>query len=129
MNKLKSPRGNQTAHRPGSPTTQAESWNSMNCNPGFREALCKRRILRRQQFDFVSAFAQSNDRQQCLALTAAPFPLKVHVEHSHRELDPPVFRPALISSPSFLNFNHVLRAAILEMTQPREPSRKPSCSA
>src|SRR5204863_2576357 len=72
--------------------------------------------------------AKSPYGQQCLTLPAAPFPLEVHIQDPHDECVP-ACRPDSTSSPSFLNFNHVLRAAIREMTHPREPSRNPRCSA
>jgi hypothetical protein len=62
MNNLKSPPGNQTAHCASSPSAQAQSRYSMNGDPGFRGAIRKRRIPRREQLDLMSALAQSTER-------------------------------------------------------------------
>src|ERR1700731_5112535 len=115
VNKLESPPGDQSAHCTSSPGTQAKLRNLMNRDASFRDAISKRRIPRRQQLDLMPAFAQSTKRQQCLALPTAPFPLQIHVEHPHGVRAPPARRSASTSCPSFLNFNHVPRAAIREM--------------
>src|SRR5215472_2529846 len=69
--------------------------------------------------------AQATQRQQRLALATAPFALQVDVQNSHERFTREVCRSAPMSFPSFLNFSHTARAAIREMSQPREPSRKP----
>lgn len=55
----------------------------MNGYSGFPRARRERRIPRRQQFDFVTAFPQSKQCKQCLALPAAPFSIQVKVQHLH----------------------------------------------
>ena len=95
----------------------------------FRCFLCSglasRRVLRCQLFNIVSPFAKPAHGKQRLALSAAPFAPQVHIQHSHGAFTSPALRSAWMSFPSFLNFSHVPRATIREMTQPRDPSRKP----
>src|SRR5947207_12871999 len=94
MYKLESPPGDQTAHGTSSPGAQAKLRSLMNRDPGFRDAIRKRRIPRRQQLDLMPALAQSTERQQCLALPAAPFPLQIPVKHPPGVRAPPARRPA-----------------------------------
>src|SRR5229473_2427257 len=112
MDKVEMFHSNQAANLECGPGTQADTRNSMNRDPCFRGTIRKRRIPRRQQFDVMSALAQSTHRQQCLALATAPFPLQIHVKHSHGVRAPLARRSASTSFPSFLNFSHVPRAAI-----------------
>ena len=91
----------------------------MNRDPSFQHAIRERRIPGRQQLDLMPAFAQSTERQQRLALPAAPFPLQVSIEPPHGVRTRRARRSVSTSFPSFLNFSHVPRAAIREMSHPR----------
>jgi hypothetical protein len=55
----------------------------MHHDSGVRRAFCERGVLRGQEFDFVVPLAQSLQRQQRLALPAAPLALQVREQDSH----------------------------------------------
>src|SRR5215471_2582836 len=73
----------------------------------------------------MSALPQAAQRQQRLALAAAPFALQVNEKQFHSAFITWLCRSASISFPSFWNFSHVLRADIREIIHPRRPSRNP----
>jgi hypothetical protein len=79
----------------------------------------ERRITHTEQLRVMPKSAEPPDGQQCLALSATPFPLQIHVEHPHGVRTPLARRSASTSFPSFLNFSHVPRAAIRAMSHPR----------
>src|SRR5437762_3166296 len=123
--KVKAPPRQQSADFGGRPRSQAQRSHTMDGNLRFPAARGQRRITCRYEFHLDFALAQAEQRQQCLALAAAPFALEVYVEHPHGVCMALPRCSAATSFPSFLNFSRTLRAAIREMSHPRYPSRKP----
>ena len=76
------------------------------------------------QFRGITTGVQSLQQEQRLILAAAPFRFQVHKQNFH-DFCPRSRFLALINLPSFAYFKRTERAAILAISTPRYPSKKP----
>jgi hypothetical protein len=63
MNKLEPAASDQSSQRDRGPGPQSEPRNLMHNNSAFCRALCQGRILRGQQFDFITPLTQAKQSQ------------------------------------------------------------------
>src|SRR5580658_2519898 len=122
MDKFKVTFSQQSAKSDRCPGAQSKPRHLMRDDTGFGRAFRQRGILRGQQFNFIAALAQTQQRQQSLALPATPLALQVGEQDPHPRSPSPAART---SFPRFSYLMRTARAAICAIRAPLYPSRNP----